>query len=304
LDPGIRELFTFTSGEKKGLLVLTGIIILLLLIYLLLPVIVKDNSTDQSEWMQRMSQIDIKATDTIFAQADSDKTEDEVSPVRELFEFDPNTAEKATFRELGLLNWQIKIIDKYRKKGGVFRNAEDFGKIYGIGKIQYETLSPFIHIKSTTKDLGIDSNLTIPFNKKRTYLNDTFLIEINSCDSTELGKIHGIGKSTAVRIVKYRARMGGFARLDQLLEVYGISFENYSKLVSRLKIDTTRIRKLNLNSIDYYELKSHPYLTPFQAKSILKYRELRGHLGAGDLMKNNLLSKEELAKIRPYLSFE
>jgi competence protein ComEA len=109
----------------------------------------------------------------------------------------------------------------------------------------------------------------------------------------------------AARIIKYRSRLGGFVRLDQLLEVYGIKAGIYSGLLPRLEIDTSLIKRLKINSIEYNELRKHPYLSAFQAKGIIKYRELKGKLkGVEDLEKNNLLTRDELIKIKPYLSFE
>ena len=304
MDPSFRELFTFTSGEKKGLLILTGIIILLLLLFLLLPFILKEGKGSESEWIKEMSRLDLKINESSVPISDSIAEEDEVNPGRELFEFDPNLATEQNFKALGLTSWQIKIIEKYRRRGGRFRTAEDFGKIYSIGRAQFEILEPYIHIQS---NLSTEKNDIAKVN----YISDkiknnagNFMIEINSCDSTELYKLYGIGKILAARIIKYRDRLGGFVRLDQLLEIYGLRAETFSGFLIHLRIDTTLVRKLNLNSVEYIHLRQHPYLTPFQAKSIIKYRELQGFKRLEDLEKNKILLKEDLEKIRPYLSLE
>jgi len=304
VDPSFRELFTFTSGEKKGLLILTGIIVLLLLILLLLPFILREGKGSDSEWIKEMSRLDLKINESTVPISDSIAEEDEVNPGRELFEFDPNLATEQNFKALGLTSWQIKIIDKFRKKGGRFRTKEDFGKIYSIGRAQLEILEPYIHIQS---NLSTEKNDSARLN----YISDkvkndagNFMIEINSCDSNDLYKLNGIGKILAARIIKYRDRLGGFVRLDQLLEIYGLRTETFSGLLIHLRIDTTLVRKLKLNSMEYRQLKQHPYLTPFQAKSIIKYRELKGFKGLEDLEKYKLLMKEDLEKIRPYLSLE
>jgi hypothetical protein len=124
VDPSFRELFTFTSGEKKGLLILTGIIVLLLLILLLLPFILKEGKGSDSEWIKEMSRLDLKINESTVPISDSIAEEDEVNPGRELFEFDPNLATEQNFKALGLTSWQIKIIEKFRKKGGRFRTKK------------------------------------------------------------------------------------------------------------------------------------------------------------------------------------
>jgi hypothetical protein len=194
VDPSFKELFTFTSGEKKGLLVLTCIIVLLLLMFLLLPIILNKSTSDESEWIKEISRLDLKVNKTTPSAFDSLPIEDEILPGRELFEFDPNLATEQNFQALGLMSWQIKIIEKYRNRGGVFRNAEDFGKIYGIGRIQYETLKPYIHIQANLPPGKTDSGQIFSIKKKPKPVIDDFLIEINSCDSTQLGKLHGVGK--------------------------------------------------------------------------------------------------------------
>jgi competence protein ComEA len=301
VDHTFKELFTFTSGEKKGLLILTGIIVLLLVSLLLLPILFKESETSGSAWIKELSQVDLKFDESTPSSTDSLLTDDEIMPGRELSEFDPNLATEKELRALGLVSWQIKIIEKFRQKGGRFRNSKDFGKIYGIGKAQFEILEPYIKIRS-----GSNSNITDTnqFNKLKKVAENRY-IEINSCDSFQLGTMNGIGKSLAARIIKYRNRLGGFSSLEQLKEVYGFRQATFNRLLPGLRIDTNSITKLKINIIQYKELRMHPYISPFQAKAIIKYRELRGNLkDERDLLKNNLLDEVALAKIRPYLSFE
>ena len=53
------------------------------------------------------------------------------SPIK-LFSFDPNKADSATFVRLGIKPHIASNIMKYKKKGGVFRSATEFSKVYGI----------------------------------------------------------------------------------------------------------------------------------------------------------------------------
>jgi competence protein ComEA len=305
VDSYFRELFTFTRGEKKGLLILTGIIFLLLLTLLLIPVLFKDSESTRSDWIREMSRLDLKDKDELPALSDSITEIYGVPPERELFEFDPNLASEQNLQALGLTSWQIRIIEKYRNRGGKFRNAQDFGKIYGIGQLQFEALKPYIHIQSNLSASKKDTGKFLHNTGTSGFISESALVEINGCDSITLDKLPGIGKFLAARIVKYRDRLGGFIRLDQLKEVYGLKAETYSGLCPRLRIDTTLVHKLKLNSIVYGELRKHPYITPFQAKSLIKYRELRGNFKEdADLELNNLFSKEDLTKIKPYISLE
>lgn len=49
-----------------------------------------------------------------------------------LFPFDPNTADSTTLSDLGLSDFVISNILKYRAKGGIFRTPEAFRRIYGL----------------------------------------------------------------------------------------------------------------------------------------------------------------------------
>ena len=65
-----------------------------------------------------------------------------------LQKFDPNTADSTLLLSLGLQPWQVKSIYRYRAKGGIYRQASDFAKLYGLTLKQYRTLEPYISISS------------------------------------------------------------------------------------------------------------------------------------------------------------
>lgn len=68
------------------------------------------------------------------------------APVVVLQEFDPNTADSLTFRQLGLPAFIARNILRYREKGGVFRSPEAFARIYGLKEETFQTLKPYIVI--------------------------------------------------------------------------------------------------------------------------------------------------------------
>ena len=77
-----------------------------------------------------------------------EELEDETLPKAERFYFDPNTATANELFRLGLTEWQIKNIYKYRKKGGIYRKPSDFARLYGMTVEQFKQLEPFIRIPS------------------------------------------------------------------------------------------------------------------------------------------------------------
>jgi DNA uptake protein ComE-like DNA-binding protein len=129
-------------------------------------------------------------------------------------------------------------------------------------------------------------------------------IELNSCDSASLVALPGIGPVLSVRIIKYRNLIGGFIKVDQLREVYGLPEETFNLISSKVTVDPSSVRIIKINSIDYSLLARHPYLKKNEVNAILKFRELRGSIGGMDVMlENNLISEETAEKIRDYLEF-
>jgi len=131
------------------------------------------------------------------------------------------------------------------------------------------------------------------------------LINLNSCDTSQLISLPGIGPVLSVRIIKYRNLLGGFAKVDQLREVYGLSSETFDLIKGRVYADSTEVVRININEAVYRDLSKLPYFEKYEITAILKYRELKGRIeGMNDLLKNNLLPPEKAVKIGPYLNFE
>ena len=251
-----------------------------------------------------MSGLDLTYVSDTSTVSDSLKGEEGMPPKPELFEFDPNLATGEMFHALGLASWQIQIIERYRIKGGKFRNAEDFGKIYGIGVIQFENLKPYIRITKASEPARRDSSQKTSWKRVNKPAEIMCLVELNSCDSIELDNLKGIGKSSAARIIKYRNRLGGFFNAQQLMEVYGFRKEMLEAIMPRIRIDSSRVHKIYLNKVDYSELRKHPYLTAYQAKNLCLYRDKQKFKQLDEIRKNNLLSTETFDKIMLYLSLE
>ena len=104
------------------------------------------------------------------------------------------------------------------------------------------------------------------------------LIEINSADSIILDELPGIGPAFARRIIKYREMLGGFAYPEQLKEVYGMDSARLSGFIKLIRVDTSRIRKIDINTATFKELLAHPYLEYDQVKAIARFRDKKGML--------------------------
>lgn len=130
-------------------------------------------------------------------------------------------------------------------------------------------------------------------------------IDINSCDSAALVSLPGIGPVLSSRIIRYRKLLGGYARTEQLKEVYGLPAETYDLIRERVYADSSGITRIKINSAGYRELSRIHYLEKYELQSILKFKELNGRVnGIGDLTENKILTEEKAYKIEPYIDFE
>jgi DNA uptake protein ComE-like DNA-binding protein len=136
------------------------------------------------------------------------------------------------------------------------------------------------------------------------YVQKKTLLDINSCDSLDLVALPGIGPVLSARIIKYRNLLGGFARVEQLKEVYGLPEETYELIKEKVFADTSGLRKININSSGYRELSQIHYLEKYDISAILKYKSLTGRIKSiEDLKENKILTPEKAEKVEPYLDF-
>jgi DNA uptake protein ComE-like DNA-binding protein len=130
------------------------------------------------------------------------------------------------------------------------------------------------------------------------------VIEINASDTLQLMKIPGIGAGFAKRIAGYRNLLGGFYRLEQLQEVYGMYVELYEKIVPYLRTDTGKITMIQVNTASLDKLKSHPYINFYQAKAIIEMRKKKGKLeNINELSLLEEFTTEDIDRLKHYLAF-
>jgi DNA uptake protein ComE-like DNA-binding protein len=306
----INDYFSFSRSERFGTLALCGAVMLALTATLLLPRLLKHPPPDTSAYEEEILRFR-RAVDTLAAQ---NRTNEPMFALFEqpLFRFDPNRASDAEWKRLGLNERQIRNIRNYQAKGGRFRQKADLQKLYTISAPQYQRLEPYILIDAggyaaqhaapkTEPDLDEEGSTE----KQGTIAATPFRIELNTADSSLLTQLYGIGPTLAARTVKYRSRIGGFAAVEQLSEVYGVSPELVKRLSPQLSVDVSLVRKISVNTATFNVLIDHPYLSKQQARGILYYRKQQNRIdGIDELVRNNILKREDAEKIRPYLTFE
>jgi len=291
--------FGVSKSEFNGLLFLVFIIIVIKAIPILYtrfqPV-----SKDDPDLLAQIQQISI--TDKAYDHVVRDRIEAySYKKTGRLFKFNPNTLNKEGWETLGLSAKQAQSVVNYTAKGGRFYKPEDLQKMYTISPEMYKKILPYVNIPD--KPVKISKNDA--FAEKKEYAKKALVIvDINTADSTQLDEIKGIGETFARRIIKYRERLGGFYKKEQLLEVYGLDSNKYAEIKDQIKIGNTPLKTININTAGFNDLKRSPYLSFKQINAIIQYRRQHGHYtGVADLKKIILLNQEVIDKIAPYISF-
>lgn len=301
----INDYFSFTQGEKRGVVFFLILIFLLLISFPLLDFFKKNEKPDFSEFETAINEFE-KAQQVEKSAANSNfkKEANNIESI-ELFEFDPNTISDEEWKKLGFKDWQIKTINNYKSKGGSWKTKSDVLRIYGIDTAHYQQLESYIllpeKIEYKQKSFPTYEKKTFPKSEyqKKDY---TIKIDINTADTTELKQLKGIGSGYAKRIMKYREELGGFITIAQLNEVWGLTPETLEKCLPQVIISSINIKKININNASAEELKKHPYINWKIANAIEKYRKANGNYQSlDDLKKIHLLDEELINKLKPYL---
>lgn len=303
-----QQLFSFSRREKQGIYVLVSLIFLLIgFRYFYLPSQHYGKEFDHSAFKKEISSFEnslVKKKEKTAEYSNTiqgvDKSETTIK--QELFHFNPNELDKDGWEKLGLSKRIIAIIGNYRESGGKFYKKEDLKKIYGLGQDLYSTLEPYIDLPEKSQPSENTQTSESNIKKKENYARKDTVINLNKADTFNLLLVHGIGPYYAKRICKYRSLLGGFSKIEQLKEVYGINDTVYNMINNSLKIDTSEIRKIKLNNATFKELIRHPYISAYQTKAILKYISYKDTIQTTkELLENNILDEQTFNKVSIYI---
>lgn len=221
-----------------------------------------------------------------------------------LFDFDPNTADSTQLLALGLRPWQVRNIYKYRAKGGVYRQPNDFARLYGLTRKDFLRLLPHIKISSDylpastlTESPPAFTQDTLKYPRK---IQPLERVDLNKADTTQLRHVPGIGSYFARQIVNYRRHLGGFHSIQQLREIEDFPEKSLSYFI----LPDDDVARLDINTATLSQLSRHPYITYTQARDIVDYRRLRGPIHTlDDLRLLKSFTPQTLRRIEPYLKF-
>lgn len=303
-----KEFFYFSLIERRGVIVIAVLIAIVCVGAWLIPnhpmpVVDSSHEQFQEEYLAFMNSLErVEKEQKDYSSSTRYKKQKEIV----LADFDPNTADSIEFSSLGLPGWMINNIHNYRNKGGRFKKAEDFAKIYGLKEEQYLALLPYIQIapihdesKDSLRLLVVETKKD-SFPKTMKYEKGT-IIALNSADTFQLKMIPGIGSAIARSIISYRTQLGGFYSIAQLQEIN----LRADSLVAWFDVKQDLIQRLSINKMGVDRLRKHPYINFYQAKAIVEHRKKRGKIkDLEDLKLYEEFTQSDMERLKHYFQFD
>jgi DNA uptake protein ComE-like DNA-binding protein len=187
--------------------------------------------------------------------------------VKNFFYF--NSSNRRAIIALSILIVVIHFIAKFREDKAL--------KEYDFTQFQQE-VNRFKEKKESEEKVKFFASKRMPHNEvyKTPKEKKIIHIDINLADTLAFEQLLGIGKYFAKRICKFRNLLGGFYSKKQILEVYQMDSVRYDKIEEYLLVNEKVILKKNINEMNQYELRKHPYISSNLARSIVNYREEHG----------------------------
>jgi len=284
----IKNHLAITKKEWNGLVVLVILIAGVVAAPYVYQLFRKDNTINFKDFDKAVAQLSKAAKDGKYV-ANRTGSDDKI-PHPVMFPFDPNNLTADQWKQLGLSERQADVIMHYETKGGRFYTKDDVKKIYVISGEDYKRLEPYINIPVIVHVQKLKPGQSI---------------ELNAADSAKLTQLKGIGPSIAVRIIRYRNRLGGFNHKEQLKEVYGVDSLKFDEIKNQVSVNPHTVNRININTISFDQLRIFPYLGYKQVNAIIQYRVQHGNYKSIDDMKNiAILDESILRKIEPYFNFK
>ncbi len=299
----IKKFLYIPTTQRRGYVVL----LILLILILFLPTIYKqffykskiiditDFANEIESFEHAIKRVNVNHTDKKdvfqFENVELSAAKMSLQP----FPFNPNNLSFEDWQKMGFTERQIKGIKNYEVAGGHFKIKTDLKKLFVITDEMYRVLEPYILLPDNYPE---QTNLT---HKEQT--KETRKLELNSADTIALKKLPGIGSYYANAIIKYRTKLGGFNSVHQLLEIYRFDTLRFLQIENLIDVNPFLIKKININTAEIEELKTHPYMTYNVAMSIINFRKMHGnYIRIEDVMKSALINDALFEKLAPYLT--
>jgi DNA uptake protein ComE-like DNA-binding protein len=280
LQPNWKVLFIFSNKEMKGIIVLGVLLFGSVLIRFLFP----QHATKPDALIEAKNS----------------------TPVLHLVDFDPNTIDSVQAIYIGLPIKQVNNLLRYRAKGGYFKTAESFSKLYGLSPSIYNALAPYIKI-GIDKRIGGGAFVDNHFQKLNgdQQASAMWKIDLNVANESEWEQKTGLPVYLIQRIMAYKQYRGAFTKPSELSKVYGLSDSVYQSLREHLEVRKQTSIQLNAGAMQFNDWKALGMFTAPQIWTILKLkRSSQGKLYWSNMVETLDLTQEEAMLVKSKVRFD
>lgn len=206
------------------------------------------------------------------------------------------------------LGMSVKEIDRllaFRKENKYVNSAKDFQNVTKVSDSLLDEISPYFKFPDWVNNKKEFKNYKNYSDKAFAKKEKIIIIDINLATKEELIKIYGIGEAISNRILKFKESLGGFASMEQMKDVWGLSPEVIENLNAHFKVlAQPNLKKIDINNASIKELSQFPYFNYQIAKQIVTYRSMNGDFkNYEDLTKIKGMSNDSAKIIVIYLDF-
>ena len=292
-------MWRFSKGHYFGIAILLLLIGLLqLFFYLIDNKISSDDfvlSQEEKKWLLVQNEIDsLKEVN----QENAGK----------IYPFNPNFISDYKGYKLGMTIAQIDKLHNLRKQNKYVNSNAEFQKLTGVSNDWMKQYAPYFKFpdwvtkKSASKFQTNFENKYQKFEKKEAKI---VVQDINTANQADLEKVYMIGEKLALKIISEREKFGGFANMEQIGFIWGISPEAIEEIKKKFQIKSAgNLKKIKINELSIKELQQFPYFNYTIAKNIVTYRSMNGEIkNIEDLTNVKQFPVEKLKIIAVYLEF-
>lgn len=225
-----------------------------------------------------------------------------------IYPFNPNFISDYKGYKLGMTVEQIDKLHNLRKQNKYVNSNAEFQKLTGVSNDWMKQYAPYFKFpdwvtnKSASKFQTNFENKYQKFEKKEAKI---VAQDINTANQAELEKVYMIGEKLALKIISEREKFGGFANMEQIGFIWGISPDAIEDLNKKFQIKSAgNLKKIKINELSIKELQQFPYFNYTIAKNIVTYRSMNGEIkNIEDLTNVKQFPVEKLKIIAVYLEF-
>lgn len=251
----------------------------------------KENLNEKRKWLAMQLQMDSLK---LISATNANKVK--------LYPFNPNFITDFKGYKLGLSTQEIDRLLAYRKQNKFVNSAQEFQEVTKVSDSLLHKIAPYFKFPDWVNKqaaYNYKDKKSVAFENKKTEK-----IDVNAATKEELMGVFGIGEGLSTRILDYKSKLGAFASMEQMNDVWGLSDEVVKKLNEKFYVkDISTIKKIKINSASVKELAQFPYFRYALAKEIVLYRSMNNDIKIEDLAKIKGFPVEKSNIIALYLEF-